>query len=216
MRRILLIACLFWASRLFAEEKPIDYQTLDFSIHLKALRAGNHDESGMNQYFFQVKLFGLPILKEELKKPLAERQKTERNLGNFAELQIEALKYWMPEKKPGPKFSLAVTGDAMRALIAEVMSQFKVTEDRTAVFCMVSLYEKNKKFGFFGQDTKVADVTYELIPETLPRMPRTENKVLTMQDDKGTFVNLSFEFKNPPTQATSAPAQANGTATAKP
>lgn len=214
MRRIILILSLFWAGHVSAEEKPIDYQTLDFAIHLKALRAGNHDESGMNQYFFQAKLFGLPILKEELKKPWAERLKSERTLGSFAELQIESLKYWMPEKKIGPKFSLTVSGDAMRALIAEVMSQFKVTEDRTAIYCIVTLYEKDKKFGFFGQDTKVGDVTYEIIPETLPRAPRTENKILNMQDDKGTFVDLSFEFKTA-TQPTTAAAPPN-TATSKP
>ncbi|RZA17196.1 MAG: hypothetical protein EOP10_23170 [Proteobacteria bacterium] len=77
MRAYALLVFLF-ISQAFAAEKPIDYSTLDFTLTLTALRAGNHDESGTNSYFFQTKLYGLPIRKEDIKKPFADRPKSGR------------------------------------------------------------------------------------------------------------------------------------------
>jgi hypothetical protein len=179
----------------FAADKPIDYQTLDFSLTLTKLRAGNHDSSGTNEYYFQTKLYGLPVLKEEIKKPFAERKKNESDLGKFAEIKIDSLKYWVPEKKPVGT-QLLVTGDKIRSLIAETMRTNTVPENETSLRVLVEMFEMNKKFGWLGEDTKVGEATFDVIPESLPHAAKIENKTLTITDAQGTLVELKLEFKN--------------------
>lgn len=189
-----LITLLSASGKAFAVDTPIDYQTLDFSLSLTKLRAGNHDSTGTNQYFFQTKIYGLPVLKEEIKKPFADRKKQEVDLGKFAELKIDSLKYWIPEKKAGGTL-MSVTGDRVRSLIAETMRVNTVPEDETSVVCVVTMYEMNKKFGWFGEDTKVGEATFNIIPESLPHGAKVENKVLTITDKQGTFVEIKLEYK---------------------
>jgi len=177
-----------------AAEKPIDYQTLDFTLSLSKLRAGNHDSSGTNSYYFQTKLYGLPILKEEIKKTFAERKKSEADLGNFAEIKIDSLNYWVPEKKPGGTQKL-IKGDKVRSLISETMRVNSISEDETSLVCVITMFEMNKRFGWLGEDLKVGDVTFDIIPEALPRAAKLENKVLTITDKQGTLVEIKLDFK---------------------
>lgn len=196
MKRFAIWALLGLAisSRSFAVDNPIDYQTLDFTLALTKLRAGNHDSSGTNQYFFETKIYGLPVLKEEIKKPFADRKKQEADLGKFAELKIDSLKYWIPDKKPGGTL-LSVTGDRIRSLIAETMRVNSVPEAETSVICVVTMYEMSKKFGWLGEDTKVGEASFEIIPESLPHGAKIENKVLSIKDEQGTFVEIKLEYK---------------------
>ena len=180
---------------IYAVEKPIDYQTLDLTLSLTALRAGNHDSTGINSYYFQTKLYGLPVLKEEIKKPFLERKKSENDLGKFAEIKIDSLKYWIPDKKPGGT-QLTITGDKIRAIVAETMRTQNVPENETSVLCVITMYEMNKKFGWLGNDTLVGEATFAIIPETLPHAARIENKTLNIQDKQGTFVEIKLEYKN--------------------
>lgn len=195
MKWIVALLVLIVKVPIFAAAKPIDYQTLDFTLTLASLRAGNHDESGSNQYYFQTKIYGFPILKEEIKKPLAERKKVEADLGKFAELKIDSLKYWTPDKKP-TGIQLSVPGDKLRSIVAEVMRTYSVPEDQTSLKAVVTLYEMSKKFGWLGDDTLVGEANFDIISETLPRVAKTENKTLTISDAQGTFVEIKLEFKS--------------------
>lgn len=178
-----------------AQAGPIDYENLDFSIRLAALRAGNHDASGENEYYFVTTLFGLPVLKEEIKKPFAERQKTEHKQGEFAQLSIKNLKVWQPDKKPNPSFSLPVAGDTVREIVAETMRNFKVPEEQVAILCKIEMFERNKKLVLFGQDLKVGETSFHIIPESLPHKPLLQNAELQISDPLGTQVGLSVLFK---------------------
>jgi hypothetical protein len=188
---------------------PIDYSKLDLSINLRSLRAGNHDPSGTNDYYFRTTLFGLPILKDEIKKTLGDRLKIELTQGEFGSLSIETLKYWQPEKKPQPGLSLDLSGDIFRKLVAETMRSFKVTEEQVAVLCQTEMFERNKKFLVFGEDIKVGETSFYLIPETLPHEPIQRNSELQIQDPLGTLVKLSIVFKQAKTTEVIAPPQAN-------
>ena len=174
---------------------PIDYAKLDLSIHLSRLRAGNHDESGENDYYFRTTVIGLPVLKEEIKKSFADRLKIEKVQGDFGEIKLETLKYWLPEKKPGSGLSIAISGDTFRKIVAETMRSFNVAEDQVAVLCKTEMFERQKKLVFFGSDLKVGEADYFLIPETLPHAPQSENTELQIADALGTLVKLSLQFK---------------------
>ncbi len=182
-------------SKAFAADTPIDYQTLDFSLALTKLRAGNHDASGTNQYYFQTKMYGLPVLKEEVKKPFAERKKEETDLGKFASLTIDSLKYWVPEKKPGDTL-MTVKGDRIRSLVADIMRNHTVPEAETSVICVITMYEMNKKFGWLGEDTKVGETSFDIIRDSLPHGAKVENKNLSITDSQGTFVEIKLEYNS--------------------
>src|SRR6478752_5095912 len=100
---LLLTPGLLWAK---VDDTFIDYDKLDLTIVMKAFRSGNQDPSGTNSYYFKLTADALPILKEEVKKPFAERLKIEHEVGEFGQLEIKSLKHWAPEKKPNPLFSI--------------------------------------------------------------------------------------------------------------
>lgn len=189
---LVLIAPLLLGS---AQPGPINYEGLDLSIKLNALRAGNHDASGENQYYFVTRLYGLPILKEEIKKSFAERQKTEHQQGEFGQVTIKNLKHMQVEKKPNPTHKLDVAGDTIREIVAQTMRDFKVPEEQVAVLCSIEMYERNKKLLLFGQDLKVGETSFSIIPETLPHSPLVRNAELTITDTVGTRVGLSVQYK---------------------
>ncbi len=186
------LASVAWAK---AEESFIDYDKLDLSLTIKALRSGNQDPSGLNSYYFRLTADALPILKEEVKKPFAERLKIEREIGEFGQIEIKSLKNWVPDKKPNPLFSIALSGDLIREIAAETMRKYKVAEDGVSIICRVELFERSKKFGFWGDDLLVGEASFPIIPETLPHGPRVENRELMISDNLGTLVRISVVFK---------------------
>ena len=195
----ILTGCLLaLSSGLAAADKrvQINYQQLDLQVTVTSFRSGNHDPGGEGEYFFEATVYGLPILKEEIRKPFPERQKVERKHGEFGQITIKNLKFWQAEKKPNPAFSLAIPGDLMREIVSDTMRQFKVTEDQVAILCKIVLFERGKKFGFFGEDLRVGEAQLFVIPETLPHAPVIKNQDLTIEDDLGTYATLQFRFKS--------------------
>ncbi|MDQ3235278.1 MAG: hypothetical protein M3Q07_26000, partial [Pseudobdellovibrionaceae bacterium] len=176
---LLLLSGPAWAKD---DDAFIDYDKLDLTVSIKALRSGNQDPSGLNTYYFKLTAYALPILKEEVKKPFAERLKIEREVGLFGELEIKSLKNWVPDKKPNPLFAIALNGDLIREIAAETMRQYKVAEDGLSVICRIELFERSRKFGFWGDDQRVGDVTFPIFPETLPKGQSVENRELKIFD----------------------------------
>ncbi|RYZ85640.1 MAG: hypothetical protein EOP04_15525 [Proteobacteria bacterium] len=195
MKRLITSLILFAAPALVAADKPIDYQTLDLTLTLSALRSGNHDSSGTNNYYFQTKIYGVAVIKEDIKKPFADRKKSEADLGKFAEIKIDSLKYWTADKKPVGT-QMTITGDRIRALVAETMNAQSVPEDQTAVVAVVTMYEMNKKFGWLGDDLTIGEASFDIIPESLPHGAKIENKTLNITDKQGTFVEIKLEYKS--------------------
>jgi hypothetical protein len=215
--RLWLLTLLLLSSPLLGkgEETFIDYDRLDLTVTIMSLRSGNQDPSGVNSYYFKLTADALPILKEEVKKTFTERLKIEREIGEFGEIAIKSLKNWLPDKKPNPLFSIALSGDTIREIAAETMRKFKVAENGVAIICKIELFERSKKFGFWGDDMTVGEVSFPIIPETLPHGPRIENREMTISDKLGTQVRLSVVFKFTEAKATSAKTAAD-TSTAAP
>jgi hypothetical protein len=176
------------------ETPPIDYSKLNFQVSLKSLRSGNHDEKGQNEYYLKSTLIGLPLLKEDAKKPFAERKKIERPLGEFSQIKIPNLKYWAGEKKLGPPFLQSVSGETIREVVGETMRTYKAEEELVSILYKLEMYERNKLFGLVGEDTKVGVTEFFIIPEVPPRAPKVENQVLQISDTQGLRVELQITF----------------------
>ena len=173
----------------------INYGELTHTISLANLRAGNHDPSGVNHYFFTAEIFALLVNKEEKKLEFIARKKVARPLGTFAEIEIKALSPWEKDEKETAKNSLIVEGDLMRAITSEAMRKFAGREAEIAIKIDVHMMEKAKKFYFLGQDTLIGTVSYYPIPEIVPRQASKENLILNITDDLGTNADIMVKYK---------------------
>ena len=178
------------------ESPPIDYSQLNLQVSLKSLRSGNHDEKGQNEYYVKSTLIGLPLIKEDAKKSFADRKKLERALGEFAQITIPNLKYWAGEKKIGPPFVQALSGETIREVVGETMRTYKVDEELVSILYKLEMFERTKLLGLVGQDLKVGDAQFYIIPEMLPRTPKIDNQVLHMSDTQGLRVEWQVTFNS--------------------
>ena len=173
-------------------ETLINYGQLGHAIRLSELRAGNHDDSGVNDYYFEVKVFGLIASQEEKKLEMKERKKIPVDGGQFGSIQITALSHW---EKTEPRPEINISGETVRDLVARTMKQFSVGEAEVAVLIEVEMLERNKRYMFFGEDRSIGKTSYYLIPETFPHRPATKDLKLSITDTLGTAVGLEVAFK---------------------
>ena len=179
--------------------EPIDYGLLTHTLAIEALRAGNHDPSGTNEYYFTVVMYGLTNSAEERNLPLPKRKQVPVELGTFGETKIEALSAWHADDKTKDVKGLHILGNAVRELTAQTMTRFHAPESEVAVMVEVTMFAKAKKFGVFGDDLSVAKASYYPIPQSkFDGAPRSD-LALTMADDKGTNVKLKVRYDQPAT-----------------
>lgn len=178
-------------------EAPLDYDTLTHSVTVDSFRGGSHDPSGMNDYYLTATMIGLLNTSEERNLPLEQRKRVEVPLGEFGATKLAALGFWRPDEKTHEVKELRVKGDQIRELAARVMRELGQKESGVAVMVDLALYEKAKRFFFFGADTLVARVTYYAIPPTKFDHPLRTNNNLTLTDDRGTQVQLSIRYVSP-------------------
>jgi hypothetical protein len=174
-------------------QRNVDYTKLDHSVKLAHLRAGNHDDSGMNDYYFLIKFFGLVSNEEERRKPVEERRIKNFDGGTFAELSIKSLSFW-ESQKDSTVTDFKVSGDFIREIISKTMLEYGVVETETAVLAEIEMYEKNKQYVFFGEDTLVAKTSYFPIPSTKFDAPPKTNQDLHIKDNKGTNVVIKIDY----------------------
>ena len=170
-----------------------DYDNLNHTLSVQSLRAGSHDPSGTNAYYFTANMYSVINSSDERNLEFEKRKKLTLELGNFAETQLESLKVWKPENKDDSSKSMTIAGDAIRKLAAQSMQEFKITEAEVAVMVEVKMFEKAKKYFFLGEDTLIAKTEYFPISQT--KFEKTTDTELTLQDDKGTNVILSIKYK---------------------
>ena len=170
----------------------INYEKLGHRIELEDLRAGNHDESGVNDYYFSVGIAAIVSTQDEKKLELAQRKKVTSDLGHFGEIRITALSFW-EKGEVIPK--LVVTGEQIRELARKCMREFRVLEDETAILVEVFMHEHNKRFGFLGEDRLVGKASYFVIPETFPHKASTKDLALSITDQLGVGVKFKVLFK---------------------
>jgi hypothetical protein len=175
-------------------EAPLDYSTLSHVVSVEFLRAGSHDPSGVNEYYFQAKMLGLLNSSEERNTELSQRKQVTVELGTFGDTSIDSLAYWRPDEKAQQVKQLRLEGDAIRELAARVMQEFAVQEGDVTVMVSVSLFEKAKKWIFFGEDTYVGRAEYSPIPQSKFDTPLRTDSALAIADDKGTLVKLRVHY----------------------
>lgn len=176
-------------------DAPLNYVTLTHKLAIDSLRAGSHDESGTNSYFFDVKMYALLNSPEERNAAFDARQKLVVELGAFGDTQIESLALWTPDEKLKNFKELKIDGNGLRELAARAMTEFKVPESSLAIMIEVVMYERAKKFIFFGDDTLVAKASYFPIPQTKFDKPLRANQSLSITDDKGTQVAVAVRYE---------------------
>ncbi len=177
--------------------EPLEYDLLSQTIAIDALRAGNHDDSGVNDYVFHARVFGLLNSSEERNLAFEKRKKLEVDLGTFGATKIDALSTWKADEKAKDAKELTIEGNAVRELVARTMTELKVTEGDVAVMVEIEMTEKNKRFFFLGEDTMVGKTSYHIIAPTKFDVPARTNVAMTITDDKGTLVKFTVRYAKP-------------------
>lgn len=191
-KHVIALVLTFWAGSARSAEALLDYETLSHAVSIDSLRAGSHDPSGTNDYYFVADMYSLINSSEERNLEFAKRKKIKVELGNFGETKIDSLKTWKSDGKDNGK-TLSIAGDAIRKLAAQSMQEFKVQESEVAVMVEITMFEKAKKYYFFGEDTLIAKTEYFPISQT--KYEKTHDHDLTLQDDKGTQVIIKIHYK---------------------
>lgn len=192
MKYLSFILSLIFASLTALAENPLDYETLTHTLSVETLRAGSHDPNGTNDYYFAVAMYSLLNSADERNLEFDKRKKIKVDLGTFGETTLEALKSWKPEGQSNDK-KFKIAGDAIRKIAAQSMQEFKVSEADLAVLVEIQMFEKAKKYYFFGDDTLITKTQYFPISQT--KFEKAADADLTMQDDKGLHVNIKVHFQ---------------------
>ncbi len=191
-----------------AEIKYPDYASLGHRVYISALRAGNHDESGENSYYFVLtaqatKDKSLTPKKADKKKSQAKDNSIDQEPVQFGELEIKSLDKWKSTEPIEDQLFTDITGDSLRELTSVAMRTLEATEDQIMISIKIDMYEKNKVFFFFGEDQHIGTTTYHPVP-LLKKFKKTETRPSTkIIDNKGTDVTFSLRFDDKPVDASS-------------
>lgn len=193
MKRLWFLLCLLMPTNpSFGIGEPVNYETLNHEIKVTSLRAGNHDSDNQNIYYLVVTMHALIIAKEEHKLGFEKRKKVSAPMGELGDFQLQPLTFWLKDENPVE--GVKISGDQLRQLTAQAMREFEVVEEQVAIRVVISMFEREKQWGFLGEDQKVGETLYEAVPEKLPRLPNKKNQDLEMVDDKGMFVKISVSY----------------------
>lgn len=193
----ILTTLTLFASPAKADETLLDYSTFDHTITIESIRAGNHDKSGTNEYVFQAFMFALHNTSEERNLAFEKRQKIEQDLGRFGDTDIEVLSQWQADEKTGDIKTLKIEGNLIRELTAKAMLDFKAKESEVAIMVEITLFEKNKKFFFFGNDQKIGTVSYYAVPPTKFDTPLRADQRLKLSDETSTNIQIFVHYDKP-------------------
>lgn len=174
-----------------------NYSQFDFSISLESLRGGAHDKSGLNEYYFKPSIYAIVNTLEERQKEFKDQRKIDRSMEEFANIQIASLDQWKANPKEGKVEEISVSGTTIREMVAEIMHTHGVLEAEVSVLVVLEMWEKEKKFIFFGEDVKVSETKFFPIPPTSFDTPARTNLALEMKDDKGVEVVFRVIYENP-------------------
>jgi hypothetical protein len=203
---LLVFSFLFAFSLNAADDKLNSYDLYDHQLLIETLRAGNHDASGVNDYYFTITLSALSNSADALKKDVKDRATIKQDLGKFGELNIPVLTTWTqdPKAATGGSMSFEIKGDLIRTMVSDAMRQFKLGEQEVAMRVQIEMYEKEKKFGFWGTDTLVGQTEYYPIPPSKYQVGGRMNIKLSLIDDKGTEVRFKIIYAKPETKLTAS------------
>ena len=188
--------------------EPLDYSLLSHTIAVESLRAGNHDPSGANSYRFKATMYGRLNTAEERNLPPEKRKNLPVELGTFGDTKIDALSAWRADDKTKDVKEIRVEGNAVRELVAKVMTEFKASENEVEVEVDVEMLLRGKKFYVWGFDTPLAKTSYFIIAPTKFETPSRSNLALTITDDKGTLVKIDVRYDKQATPPKGAAAAA--------
>ena len=180
-----------------SQESGVDYSLLDHKISVSSLRGGNQDESGTNEYFFKAKIYGIKNPESAIAVDLKTAENIEKELGEFGDFTVDVLKDWDASNATADGLQLEVTGDLIRLLVSEAMRKFEIKEKETAIKVSLELFERNKRFMFFGEDTLVGKTEYYPVPASQYQIPARTNLKLEISEKTGTRVVIKVTYAKP-------------------
>lgn len=177
------------SSALRDNDLPVEYKKFSHTIFVESFRGGSYEKAGISRYYFRVSIFATQVNKTED----ASSKKIVTPVGSFGEMSLKSLDIWKrDDKAKGGNHELRIDGDVIRDAVARAMLDWLVPESDVQISVLVELWRHAKKFGLLGEDVKIAEATYQLIPAAIDAS--TESASLALSDDKGSSVRLRTKF----------------------
>lgn len=176
-------------SNLKGSDLPVEYKKFSHSILVESFRGGSYEKDGISRYYFRVSIIATQVNKTEGD----SGKKIVTPVGSFGEMSLKSLDIWKrDEKSKAANHELRIDGDLIRDAVARAMLDWLVPESDVQISVLVELWRHAKKFGLLGEDVKIAEATYRLIPSGID-VP-TESSSLVLSDDKGSSVRIRTKF----------------------
>ena len=177
--------------------EPLDYTLLTHSLNIELLRAGAHSAKGTDTYTFVLSLVGLLNSSEERNLDFDKRKKKVIDLGVFGDTSIESLAVWKPDAKLKNFKEIKIDGQAIRELVAQMMTTFNVPEAEVRAQVDISMVIKKKKWLVLNADEQVAKASYAPVPATKFETGLRSNQDLVIEDNQGTYVKIAVRYDKP-------------------
>jgi hypothetical protein len=176
-------------SNLKDSDFPVEYRKFSHTILVESFRGGSYEKDGISRYYFRVSIIATQGDKTEGD----SSKKILTPLGSFGEISLKSLDIWKrDDKSKVVSHELRIDGDLIRDAVARAMLDWLVPESDVQISVLVELWRHAKKFGLLGEDVKIADATYQLIPSSIDIS--TDSASLALSDDKGSSVRIRTKF----------------------
>jgi hypothetical protein len=176
-------------SSLKDSDLPVEYRKFSHTILVDSFRGGSYEKDGVSRYYFRVSIFATQVNKAEGD----SSKKIVAPVGSFGEMSLKSLDIWKrDDKAKSGNHELRIDGDLIRDTVARAMLDWLVPESDVQISVLVELWRHAKKFGLLGEDVKIAEATYQLIPSMADAS--TGSGSLVLSDDKGSSVRIRTKF----------------------
>lgn len=180
----------------------LDYDTLDHRMVLNYLRAGNHNESGTQNYHFEVSLIALHDTESDHLMDMDSRKKLVHSYSAFGYLTIRAFKH-LQSAEDKQLATLEIKGDAVREIVREAMNKWHsadnpVSEKEIGVQLRLELIDEHKKYYIWNSINKIIEKTYFIVPFKAAEQKLYEDMKISLTDDRGLQVEIDIEYPYSP------------------
>ena len=183
----LLLAALLQQLTFAETAHMVDYTHYGLEIKIEALRAGNHNTVGKNEYQFQVEAHAFDHTNDPSKK-------VSKAVGSFGEVQIPSLAVLTDSELKALNHTITVPGDFIRQIISLAMAELNADEQNVAVEIEITMIKLGKKFLVMSDHQTVAQISFWPIPTPASGLNIRENQEIKLTDGKSAAVKFTINY----------------------
>ncbi|MDD9952398.1 MAG: hypothetical protein OXT67_12630 [Zetaproteobacteria bacterium] len=183
-------------------ERLLDYDTLDLRLSVEYFRAGNHNESGVHNYHFEVSLIALHDIEADHLEEFEKRKKLVHPYGQFAKLTIPSFKHLQSSEEESLAY-LNIKGDAVREMVRKAMNAWSteetpVSEKDVSVQFHLELVDEQTMYHIWNTKNKIISQSYFIVPFRSREQKLYQDQQVSLTDDRGLQIQMQITYMRAP------------------